>query len=971
MSITVSETAQDPGTLGAATSDQKAGTNPFNTPFDNEDEEDDDEDEWWDEDVARSITKKDETPINKDDVINSARLTQWPGAELNSQPTPHPVRANTRKVVSKRSSVQRPKREASKGRQRKQNAKAGIKIITDLPPRHKRPAHAVQQPTMSTLQPSQASHVGMFVDLATLQSLNTDAPSSSQGFWKSMKGILPGNSASGTEAAPKIEAGLSEETNIPTGIASRRGHGLAPTPIKLESDLSPFDRPIVIGISIPSARLAHHVTSPQTAASETSDIIRSYGTQSPLDVPETPTIIITPAQNHSAWDPLAGGSNSHRPSSSMYSRATNHSGRYDKAGVPPVPQLHPTSPGQNKNAGRESVGTIFAEDDELQPASPNASRVMSSCTIFEEDTPIAPQSALSPNDAVTPRQVTVHSIGEHRMSKGWWNLITTPFLTRSNTLASPNTAVQEDQPALPSLETAALKAQVSGLGLQTWDKTFSPITPETSTTIASDAWWDKRNTMDGGPKNAESENNTYSSTNQNEWDTQSGTLPFMLFAGEATMRAARLSIPTNGMDKFGSSNVERGLSTKSILSPSDREAPVMLDDSLPTVSHTSAAPAQLGVENITHSTSRTRRPLSELVIQAVAAEHAAALSRSPGESIRSVQPPPYSPPRRHLIKMRPIFPPGHQSNFQPPHSPAPPSPGLQQAMGATGAIPMAEIPLTPQLPRRPINLNSGYPSLPLNQGAWPLAPSKKAVKAEKKRIRHEKEDRLAHKAGGFWRGRGCIPERGCYGRTGPEGRKRRRWYFGICTAFFSVVIIISVVLVTQLHRNPATPTQMPSQWVNLTGFPPMFTGISTVISPENTVSVSACAFPSTIWSCALPKELQKSGFQANQPNFRLNIKWDNSSNANVSGNTLATRSVGGNVVSVRHAIKRLGLIARDFTITPLPTPPTLAEQWFLGNTSDGVVSADKDGETTPFYVSFMDPTSGKPSFAHHFTFFTY
>jgi len=178
--------------------------------------------------------------------------------------------------------------------------------------------------------------------------------------------------------------------------------------------------------------------------------------------------------------------------------------------------------------------------------------------------------------------------------------------------------------------------------------------------------------------------------------------------------------------------------------------------------------------------------------------------------------------------------------------------------------------------------------------------------------------------------------------------------------FISMMIVV-VVLATTLHRKSNTDIG-PSQWLNLTGFPPIFLGLSTVAAPVNVVANSGCVFPATQWSCDLPKELQASVApnQPSQPNFLLNIQWDNSSStnatfANVTGNPrLGTRAVVGNPVSAGQFVGSLLLKARQaVTFIPNPAPPTFAEEFFLGNTTDGIVSESKAGEPTPFYISFL------------------
>jgi hypothetical protein len=137
-----------------------SANNPFDTIFDGE--SDDAEDEWWEEeDTVTSTPPKPRTDV---------RITQWPrpsegiGLGLNTKPL---NRSSTRKPA-KRYSVQKPTRDKSKGRQRKQNAKAGIKVVTNFS-RHQAAAPPVQ------MQPSQtAPQMGYFVDLAALQALNGD-----------------------------------------------------------------------------------------------------------------------------------------------------------------------------------------------------------------------------------------------------------------------------------------------------------------------------------------------------------------------------------------------------------------------------------------------------------------------------------------------------------------------------------------------------------------------------------------------------------------------------------------------------------------------------------------------------------------------------------------------------------------------------------------------------------------------------
>ena len=165
--------AEQPYTTKNTPSTERAN-NPFDTVFD--DDGDDAEDEWWEE--------EDSTPSSPVKVTSDVRITPWPrppegvGLGLSSKPL---NRTSTRKP-DKRYSVQKPTRDKSKGRQRKQNAKAGIKLVTNFS-RHQATAPPVQ------MQPSwTVPHMGCFVDLAALQALNGDSTQTSTGFWKSKKG---------------------------------------------------------------------------------------------------------------------------------------------------------------------------------------------------------------------------------------------------------------------------------------------------------------------------------------------------------------------------------------------------------------------------------------------------------------------------------------------------------------------------------------------------------------------------------------------------------------------------------------------------------------------------------------------------------------------------------------------------------------------------------------------------------------
>lgn len=251
-----------------------------------------------------------------------------------------------------------------------------------------------------------------------------------------------------------------------------------------------------------------------------------------------------------------------------------------------------------------------------------------------------------------------------------------------------------------------------------------------------------------------------------------------------------------------------------------------------------------------------------------------------------------------------------------------------------------------------------------------MAPtSTRREEVENQRQRYEKEEAIAQKVGGLWRGRGCFSNKGCFGRPGREGRIRRRWYIAISSLCLAILIIAIVLATTLTHKGQDTPVQ--SQWLNLTGYPPMPTGIMTIAGPDVQAQVNGCIQPTTMWSCALPKEQQadNSPFAASQPNFRIQVSFLNGSYPNsttVASNTAKrrkrwsesdrNRKYGEYISLSSHALR-----TRDTgNFDPSPAPPSLTDQEFLGNTTDGN-SIPFQGEDTPFFITLLSPVDSSSS----------
>ncbi|RYP74661.1 hypothetical protein DL771_002927 [Monosporascus sp. 5C6A] len=333
----------------------------------------------------------------------------------------------------------------------------------------------------------------------------------------------------------------------------------------------------------------------------------------------------------------------------------------------------------------------------------------------------------------------------------------------------------------------------------------------------------------------------------------------------------------------------------------------------------------------------------------------------------SEEPPPYSPPKEnHKVKYQAIFPTSHASSSQTIPSPGPVTPGLPGTMSLQGDIKMADIPLTPSEPRTvPQAVLPDRPVGSYVTGDHFYEAPGRANRLERQRRRHEKEDVIAHKAGGFWRGRGCVSSDGCFGRTGREGRQRRRIYLGIFGGILAAIIlavVLAVVLTQKAMSGPAESAEPAGQtpetsiWLNITDFPPIPTGVLTVAGPENVQTVSGCVRENseTAWSCSLPREEHDSvaPYLPNQPEFIFQIQYDNDSRALWNVSEAIEQPEPADSGDSEKERGRRGLLTAP-GISPDPEPPSVAEMAFLGNTTDIVKADRKAGEPTPFYISLL------------------
>ncbi|KAK0669405.1 hypothetical protein QBC41DRAFT_108452 [Cercophora samala] len=804
-------------------------------------------------------TKEDWEEWEDDEVLTpmTAASMNGPLVDINTDPLPYgqPDQTTTASLAP-RLSVQKVKRLKSRHRQKAQNARAGIKLVTDMSKfRQQKQQHIANQMKLNSA--NRESRTGKFVDAAALLALEgqQNGESSSTFGWLKRK--------------------PTKGKRIDRLVAESSPH----------VDLSPSAGPIMIGFEMPTD--SDVVISPHTAVVETPVDLPPYFRQQSTSPPSKQPV--------SAWSPDTDDDFSPRGLDGMILPQTAY--------VPAVPSIPSSYRGQefspNTTSGRvddfgmskegnsrrdTTTTAIYVSDDDSDMDTP--------VTLFEEDgSPVATRKSYNHNN----RQRS--NTGGSTRSQGWWDQVTSPFVPT---------------PATPRLPTVGEAAEPRG-------------NPE---------WWETTNKKTG----------------------LSPVLTRSNFGQPASSKIEPIPQqppPRIIIQDFSPVEPSQPTPTQPASAPVPRLAPIMVPSAVPAPA---PVPAPIPAPSVVPET-ETQTEKARILVE---------------ESRTPELPPPYSPPHREEnVRYQAVLPPGHAATTMFPPSPGPVPVGLSQTMTSQGAIGLQNVPLTPpptqmRLPDRPIGS-----FLPAN-----YLPN---LAAERKRRRHEKEDFVARKVG-----RGCLPCCGALGKPGPEGRKRRRVCFGILAAVISM-IILGVVLGVVLSRRTVTEASIPSRFLNLTDFPPMPTGISTVIGTQSESS-TVCIQPATLWSCSLPKEEADSvaPFNADQPSFILQIQFDNNTRQtwNVTGQEpprptpidLGTgrpldelnRTFGRNRTTRSVSIRSNGitfstLLRRLFTVTPrqsvvlkpVPDPPSFQDMFFLGNTTDGVVSDDKAGEPTPFYISIL------------------
>ncbi|KAL9605048.1 MAG: hypothetical protein Q9179_001644 [Wetmoreana sp. 5 TL-2023] len=811
--------------------------------------------------------------------------------------------------------------------------------------------------------------------------------------------------------------------------------------------LSPSDRPIVIGISVPSDRLDQHTISPNVGPTPVSISNRQYTRDRRPS--EAPTIVVMPAKIDAPWSADLHDQREptrRRPPSSLYSRATNAWRTPKQAVIPPMPP-----------ARRKSLPLLDNLDHEHTPST----RLLSTCTVFDEDkdetTSNRPCSGESQLRIL--RRSSTDSIATRHRSQGWWNHIVSPFFPKPG--AAPWISGSRDTEPVPDLPELAPITPLTNSRQPSHKQTRSRRSSSGHTSIRTDSSpiEVERRSADitmlhspfhersRGPENPESDlsgwleglgtaaeyyhacrHDQISATPYFECQNhvciprrignflppqdpqeQPGDFPGII-GNIRSIQAPKLPKHTGG-DDFQQTPANRfSAAFKEAVSPKSTakerplsETTVIEDvDATPVVQEAQAAPVVRAPAPVPAARPPSSEPIAEtgpsrtfpkrslLARNGSKQTPPAASSMSPAHPTSSKErsqvtepaqtdPPEPEPPKVEKPAKRfvAVMPPDHPSVTRLPPRPTEASPSIQQAEpnGAhTNAVTSEQPPrnMDPPLNSRPnpvpatvINHYHYHPCQAARSDQISIADMEPPPRPTwiSKELTEFQEKEKVQSANPGQRNRGCPPRLMVSLSRGKLKTKKQKWLlFGITSAL--VLMIILVLLLAMLLSRKGDHMEVQSQWLNLTGFPPMPTGVSTIIQPDPVQEISGCIHPATLWSCAVPKEQQASiaPNAPDQPNFRVEIRFQNSSIAQGSGSNesgLQSRSEShvGNAVAAGTIIRDRILRARDFTsklFSPSPSPPSREDQIFLGNTTDKN-QQPFDGVATPFFISFINP----------------
>jgi hypothetical protein len=722
--------------------------------------------------------------------------------------------------------------------------------------------------------------------------------------------------------------------------------------------------------------------------------------------PETPTIVITPALDSRSSRFGA------RAASSLYSRATFAPSSINHDNAPPMPtnmpifleKYQPRVDANGNDGSRDSVATDFEEEEHEQNAKKHE-RAVSTATVFEEEEDQTPLTVPARNGkngqdlyidtAIPPTP---------RRSRGWWNVITTPFenaKSMSRYLRSPTDGSRTpDVPPLPGNMMSATQ--------QSKGNTLSP----------------------------ESARAAWSPHSQLQNQQQSHNENISIYFNKSAAAGAQSSLPNseksypNPRATHNSQALRRLESDELLISEPVPPLPVPLTRAAKESIHDMVSPNEREVPivltfNPTFIVNQPSNPYYPNTTQgSEAAGPGMTMQYQPNSSLQSHDVPNQSTQSNMPGLVGQGVAMGSQKKAVAEQEQSPQS-GLTEfspvgQIAGTGTVVSSKVVIKDGMEALPNTQTRGFhnhslsstsrsslaaeivkhqsPGMPYRSDQWrspdygsPQSGRQKAVPQPIQVVAFQPPPRSTSqpparfsdytvKTGKVKRKplmfEICVrkPKAPKAPKDSKKTKKSKKRWCCCCLCFILLLLVgVAITLAIILSRKHASSTRTPTQtqiqtdtstFITVTNFPPVPTGTLTIARPDLLTSVSGCVNPGTMWSCAVPKEQQASiaPNSPDQPDFVVNIVYDNSST--LSTRRLRTRQPSSGTFRARSWVKGALLRDRDAsassTFTPSPAPPTLEDQAFLGKTTDNLTSPF-EGESTPFFISFTPPAPGTPT----------
>ena len=761
---------------------------------------------------------------------------------------------------------------------------------------------------------------------------------------------------------PRIADRLETGNTLAAPALHNRVKGLRPSPLNLV-DVSPSDRVIPIGIAIPSAAVSTHTTSPLTATP------RTYSPPQQGHEAVTPTIIVTPAREDFKITPpsyLSAEDQKNRIASSIYSRYTNCAPRTAEfTATPPVPPLPLFAQQPRKQNVQESKLPTYEECN----SAVSHKATLSVCTVFEEDEHLQPPASAKSFSGFKIRSLKRQStLPTPRRSRGWWNVITSPFSARSNGLfwRSPTeetldrTAILNDASAMGVADVYRRDLQQSSTNVEDIEPRSAPATQLCAVPGSEPRSAPKRSITAPGALDPNADvMNIYRIPSQGEaaaYYDQTRHFPSLLvdpmdvprsmFEDDSPLTdvcACEHHRHGHGSDLAATNGADecKRASTCSKSHESTRDGGVVIVGGLKSPFDDSHA-----IDKESDSPQPPRRAMftsptaDELLSPSPI--HDTPIKDFPRASIETLTPVIENAHVGTMVGPRSSN--GEQRAVMIPPSRASSPPSSTQEAAVVDRTPSSArklhdpfVTVTDLDNRPPMHRREESRGLGISSDDEELFPPPKML-SEKPRLATDRFGQLRIATEVIQR---------------PAQPWHRRFFCQIaaaCMALLLLLIVLLIILVPQNHADNAVQ----AQWLNLTGFPPIPTGVATVIQPRNTLEESKCVDPPSIWSCAMPQTQPLSRNKTSRtdlPNFRFEIRFRNHTLENTTALMPATNhSSSPGPASVKSQLRARSTWSQ-MLYSSKPAPPSETDQLALSSATDNTTI----GEETPFYISLLNP----------------